>query len=1017
MLNIYDMNRRKSAVLQNAYDITETRELNKIYTLTFSLPATDEKAKYIQPFHYARYGEDGELYRIIKSELSDSDTSILKVECEHVIAMLVDNIMFGAIQYGGGTIKTSAVISFLLNKQTTKNWILSECDFDRRFEYLWEQENILNALYSIPKEFTKAYKWVFDTTVYPWKLSLKAIDDTIHPEYYIRAKRNMLASGTAQDYAGICTRIYPLGYGEGVNQLTIKEVNNGVEYLQSPDNIVAQYGIKEKVLVDRRFENAEALKEYAQTMLDGLQTPSMSRSFDVVDLYELTSQDIDNADVGKICKMTGDNTIAYITKTVRTWDKAGDLNIELSTKATDVASSIADLADRVRIESVYAQGATQLYQHSKDANATPQKGMVLNLYFPEEMRQINKVLLNVQLEKFRSYSKTTESNGGFEKTYKIEGVTNQEITSQENTENKTYTFNFDEKRTTHTFNDEFRTGESLNSDITTRETTISGTTGTKTISGEVGVTKITGNTGASTIKGTTGTKTIQGTTGTKIISGEVGVTKITGNTGASTIKGTTGVRTISGTTGVRTISGTITPSGAVDTQTSPDGDTEGTTSAASMGSSTISGSVTTNPVWPDQLSGFTSTDATPNGAVHLFQNGEKLYGGTYSYGYDGYHTHDYYGGEGEKAIDGGTHDHKVSVNTSAITAEVIMNDPYWGQMKNHRHSIALNGLSHTHEINISENANFGSHSHTFKINSHTHSISIPEHNHSWSDSSTTSVNGQNVAGHNHTWSDTSKTTINGETKNGHNHTWSDTSTVKVNGEIRNGHNHSFNDTVGHNHTWSDTSKTTIAGKEYNGHNHTWSDTSKTTIDGETKNGHNHTWTDTSKTSDGKSGHSHSFNDTVGHNHTWTDTSKTSDGKNGHNHSFNAKHDHKINIAHEHVYDISHKHTIDCPKHKHKITIPGQNLSVSIPAHTHDISAGIFESGNPTAFDIYVGGKKKVTIADKKYNGDISQWLLNADNKIPRSGWIKVEIRPNDLAYVVSSVFVQGFVQSRGGQNY
>lgn len=914
MLNIYDMNRRKSAVLQNAYDITETRELNKIYTLTFSLPATDEKAKYIQPFHYARYGEDGELYRIIKSELSDSDTSILKVECEHVIAMLVDNIMFGAIQYGGGTIKTSAVISFLLNKQTTKNWILSECDFDRRFEYLWEQENILNALYSIPKEFTKAYKWVFDTTVYPWKLSLKAIDDTIHPEYYIRAKRNMLASGTAQDYAGICTRIYPLGYGEGVNQLTIKEVNNGVEYLQSPDNIVAQYGIKEKVLVDRRFENAEALKEYAQTMLDGLQTPSMSRSFNVVDLYELTSQDIDNADVGKICKMTGDNTIAYITKTVRTWDKAGDLNIELSTKATDVASSIADLADRVRIESVYAQGATQLYQHSKDANATPQKGMVLNLYFPEEMRQINKVLLNVQLEKFRSYSKTTESNGGFEKTYKIEGVTNQEITSQENTENKTYTFNFDEKRTTHTFNDEFKTGESLNSDITTRETTISGTTGTKTISGEVGV------------------------------------TKITGNTGASTIQGTTGVRTISGTTGIRTISGTITPSGAVDTQTSPDGDTEGTTSAASMGSSTISGSVTTNPVWPDQLSGFTSTDATPNGAVHLFQNGEKLYGGTYSYGYDGYHTHDYYGGEGEKAIDGGTHDHKVSVNTSAITAEVIMNDPYWGQMKNHRHSIALNGLSHTHEINITENANFGSHSHTFKINSHTHSISIPEHNHSWTDSSKTTIAGKEYNGHNHTWSDTSKTTIDGETKNGHNHSWTDTSTVKVNGEIRNGHNHSFNDTVGHNHTW-------------------------------------------------------------------TDTSKTSDGKNGHNHTFNAKHDHRINIAHEHVYDISHKHTIDCPKHKHKITIPGQNLSVSIPAHTHDISAGIFESGNPTAFDIYVGGKKKVTIADKKYNGDISQWLLNADNKIPRNSWVKIEIRPNDLAYVVSSVFVQGFVQSRGGQNY
>lgn len=918
MLNIYDMNRRKTAVLQNAYDITETRELNKIYTLTFTLPATDEKAKYIQPFHFVRYGEDGELYRIIKSELSDNDTSTLNVECEHVIAMLVDNLMFGTVQYGGGTIKTSAVITYLLNKQTTKNWVLDECDFDRRFEYLWEQENILNALYSIPKEFTKAYKWVFDTTGYPWKLSLKSIDSNIHPEYYIRAKRNMLASGTAQDYAGICTRIYPLGYGEGVNQLGIADINNGLPYLQSPANVVAQYGIKEKVLVDRRFENAESLKEYAQTMLDALQTPSMSRSFDVVDLYEITSQDIDNADVGKICKMTGDDTVAYITKTVRTWDKPGDLKIELSTKATDVASSIADLADRVRIESVYAQGATQLYQHSKDANATPEKGMVLNLYFPEEMRQINKVLLNVQLEKFRSYSRTTESNGGFEKTYKIAGVTDQEITSQENTENKTYTFNFDEKRTTHTWNDKFTTDDSLSSDISTRETQISGSTGAQAISG---------------------------TTGVKSISGSTGVKKISGTTGAKKISGENKPYKVSGTTGL---------GGGGSTETSSGGGGGGTTSTVDVGSATISGTVTSKPVWPDGNAGFTSTEVTPNGAVHLFQNGEKLYGGTYSLysGNDGYHSHMHeYAHGNNQVIDGGTHHHDVSVDTQAITAEVIMNDPYWGQMKNHRHSITLNGLSHSHEIDIPEGSNFGNHSHTFSISSHTHSVNLPEHTHTFSESGT---------GHNHSWSDTSKTTVNGQSVEGHNHTWTDTSKTIVNGQS----------VDGHNHTWSDTSKTTIDGKEYNGHNHTW-----------------------------------------------TDTSKTTDGKRGHNHSFNIKHNHKINIAHEHQYDISHKHTIDCPKHKHKITIPGQNLSVSIPAHTHDISAGIFESGNPTAFDIYVGGKKKVTITDKKYNDDISQWLLNADNKIPRNSWIKVEIRPNDLAYVVSSVFVQGFVQSRGGQNY
>lgn len=411
MLNIYDLNRQKIAVLQNAFRITETHELNKIYSLSFMLPESDEKTKFCQAFYYARYG-DGELYRIIQVDKTDSDTGTITVKCEHVIATLVDDLMFGAITYGGGLVKTEDVIRFLLNKQTTKNWILSECDFVRRFEYLWEQENILNALYSVPREFSKAYKWVFDTQSYPWKISLKAIDEEAHPEYYIRAKRNLLSSGTGQDFTNVCTRIYPLGYGEGVNQLTIKDVNNGVPYLQSPAGIVAQYGIKEKVLVDRRFENAETLKEYAQTMLDAMQTPAMSRSFNVVDIYPLTGAEIDNAEVGDICRMTEDGTTAYITKTSRILDNAGDLTLEISTKATDIASNVADLADRVRIETVYAQGATQLYQHSKDANATSSKGMIMSLYFPTEMRQINKVLMKLKLGKFRSYSQTTDAGGG-----------------------------------------------------------------------------------------------------------------------------------------------------------------------------------------------------------------------------------------------------------------------------------------------------------------------------------------------------------------------------------------------------------------------------------------------------------------------------------------------------------------------------------------------------------------------------------------------------------------------------
>ena len=714
MLNVYDREtRKKTAVLQNAFNIVETHELNQIYLLSFSLPSTDEKNKFCLPRHFVRWGDDGELYRIKSPQKNDSDVGTITYECEHVITTFCDSVMFGSFQYGGAGVRTQEAITWLLSQQKTQDWVLDVCEFDRKFEYLWEQENILNALYSIPKEFATPYKWTFDTTVYPWKISLRAIDTTVKPEFYLRARSNILSSGTSADYANICTRIYPLGYGEGVNQLTIKDVNEGVPYLESPQNIINQFGIVEKVLVDRRFENAESLKAYAQSMLDVYQTPTMSRTFGITDLFPLTNFDWNQAEVGKICKMTQDETIAYITKTKWQRDKAGDLQIDLSTKASDIAASVADLADRVRIESVYAQGATQLYQHSKDANATPDKGMVMSLYFPAEMRQINKVLLRLKLNAFRSYSQAT--NGG----------------------------------------------------------------GASTITSQSG--------GSSTVTSQSG--------------GESTVTSQSG--GSSTV-------------------------------TSEGGGATGTTSTADSGGSIeLSTYNSTNETWADPSAIYVS----------------RTYLNNYAYGTR----------------------LELAYNSGA-----------------HRHS--SNGCDATEFYRPSED----------DLN-HNHVIH----------SKPTSYDGE--------------------------------------------HYHVISDTTGHIHGFD---KSTFA--------------------------HWHAVRITNNY--GKSGLSHSHNFSIG------------------------SHTHNVSIP-------SHTHDVSIPSHTHNVSIPSHTHNVTLPEHTHTISAGIFESGNPTAFDIYVSGQKKATVNATSYDGDIVTWLLNSDGQVPRNSWIDVEIKPNDLAYVVSSVFVQGFVQSRGGGNY
>ena len=349
-----DVPLKKNAILHNAYNIEETHELNNIYHLSFAMPIDDTKLDSIQPNGFIRYNEDGQLYRITKKGINHEDADIMTVEAEHAITTLCNDVMYGSYTYGGNSVKTKDVINYLLGFQKTTNWVLGGCDFDRRFEYTWKHETILSALFSIPKEFGEDYMWDYDTTVYPWKLYLRKLDKNINPEFYIRAKRNLIGAENSDDYSDIYTRVYALGYenGDGV-QLDISSVNGGIPYVEAKPEIMSKYGLITTILIDRRFENAESLKAYAESYLYNAIEPGISRSFDVVDLYPITNSDIDNARVGALTRLTGDGTTVFITKTKRIHDQPGNLTIELSTKSTTLANQIADIAYDVKTNKLY----------------------------------------------------------------------------------------------------------------------------------------------------------------------------------------------------------------------------------------------------------------------------------------------------------------------------------------------------------------------------------------------------------------------------------------------------------------------------------------------------------------------------------------------------------------------------------------------------------------------------------------------------------------------------------------
>ena len=415
MLEVYGRNRDKLALLQNAFGVIETKKLNAIDLLEFSLPENDPKNLHCLPFNHVRVSGENALYRIMPMAKDISETGFVRYECEHVIALLIDTVMFGFVSVGGLGFATRNVINHILGRQG--NWVLDECDFARQFEYGWEQENLLAALFSVPNRFAEPYIWKFDTSTYPYRVSLKRLDESRTPDHYIRKGHNRLALTNQSDPRQICTRLYPLGAGEGVNQLGIASINNGIPYIQSPQSHIERYGIVERVWVDRRYENQQSLFDAAKAMLDELQDP----------FVEYEAEYVGDCAIGDIVRIPDSDITSFITEITKTHGEVPEQSITIANRPRNIAGTVADLADRQRIEMTYSQGATQLYADSIADNADGNTPLELRFFIPSEMRFVNAVKFRIRISAFRAYSRATAGGGAHAETTSSGGGTYDEI--------------------------------------------------------------------------------------------------------------------------------------------------------------------------------------------------------------------------------------------------------------------------------------------------------------------------------------------------------------------------------------------------------------------------------------------------------------------------------------------------------------------------------------------------------------------------------------------------------------
>lgn len=444
MLKALDVNRRAIAYLENAYDVSYEKEANSIWSASFSLPLNDRKVSKVKQLGYVEIVDvDGEyigLFRVMPELTTvNADRAEVKFELKHVLSTLMDSVMFKYHEIPPNT-TTRETIEYLLNLQKVKNWRLGTCDFTRYFQYSWENENgLVDALWSVPKPFVDEYMWTYDTTTYPWVLNL--IKPDLNVTARVRESHNLKGLKIEKNPNQLVNRIYPLGIGEGVNQLNIKKVNpTGQAYIENAQSIIDN-GLIEYIWVDRRFTDAKTLYESAKALLEKFSKAKVSWEIDAVDLLKCITlpgekvPKIDELRLGKVIQIRTEKFGIVNLRILKesksdVFGDPGNIKLSIGNVMNDLGTTQADIERKIEINQLYSQGATNILNYDKADNADEQYPVKFRIYIDDDVVKINTCELTFETTKFRAYSKTLKAAGKVVKSTSSGGGSVQSTTSQ-----------------------------------------------------------------------------------------------------------------------------------------------------------------------------------------------------------------------------------------------------------------------------------------------------------------------------------------------------------------------------------------------------------------------------------------------------------------------------------------------------------------------------------------------------------------------------------------------------------
>lgn len=304
----------KVAVLQNASNIRRKTKMNGAPSLSFSLPADDEKTSYITSANEIKVWNDKKsrfegLYCLDKS-VDRWGSSGKFVDCDYTgaITRLIKEKNISYDTTATPKTATQVITGLLALQQRTPAITIGAIQPTDSFCFAVENTNLLNAFFSLPKLLGGFIEVDEDRHLNWWN------EPTGNPTREIRYQKQLKSMTREVDHTNIINRLYAYGYGETEAQVTLKDAGCDEEFIET-DPAPTPDELQIDRITDKRITHPSTLLLWAQRVLAEYSSPIYSYQVDIVNLAEHKdfNFDLEEMTIGAIVRVVNSDLIDSLT--------------------------------------------------------------------------------------------------------------------------------------------------------------------------------------------------------------------------------------------------------------------------------------------------------------------------------------------------------------------------------------------------------------------------------------------------------------------------------------------------------------------------------------------------------------------------------------------------------------------------------------------------------------------------------------------------------------------------------